>query len=611
MMYKEITIDFDHPDNFYALILGDRSLTKTASNMSKEISDFIASHQFDPKTYVYVLINAVSADEYYGPNNNGDGFPEYYEGKPNLIHDGSDYGYKTFEIHAKLYKHHINKDQQKAYGDVLLSIYNDRMHRVELIVRIDRSKAPMEAGKAENGEIVSTSMGAKVPYDVCSICGNKAKTRNDYCYHLKSMMGKVLPDGRKVYAVNPLPKFFDISMVFVPADSSSRVMRKLAEDKTAKVVKAEKKQAEITKEVPAENVQSTKLDDIIETLIHKRFSNLEKSEIPIPRERIDGMCKFPLKSILSTLALSGIMPKPQEFQRIILIKINKRPLADTLDDQNVVFNQKQYDIDPDLRNNISLSVDHADSNILDMIRDLIPMRSRWQPHLLSRIIDPSKLASEREERTADNLLPIMLAVSGLYSLFKEALPHMAVSALAGLLGKHPVIAGGVAATNIVSAIARPLLEERTYSLGTQSAADLLKLSSAKQCLDGILAKKVDLCKKDVETKTANKIYSFGRDIFKPIGNGENFAECVKRAMLTLPLLSLCGNHVKIASITQRDCPGYLWLASTLAGQKVTGLFKNANEYDPLLSVNADTVDLLYSNGKMMDIVTLVKLSEGF
>jgi hypothetical protein len=68
----------------------------------------------------------------------------------------------------------------------------------------------------------------KVPYDVCSICQHKSKTPKDYCDHARTMMNKILPDGRKVFVYNPQPKFFDISFVFIGADKTAKVMAKLA-----------------------------------------------------------------------------------------------------------------------------------------------------------------------------------------------------------------------------------------------------------------------------------------------------------------------------------------------------------------------------------------------
>jgi hypothetical protein len=183
------------------------------------------------KTYVHIL--ALGAGEYYGPNLNNDFFN--WNG---LSHDHTKtphqyiHGYKTF-LNAHAFAHHVNKDPEKAYGDVLLSVLNHKMKRVELIASIDHAKCIRNGGgkvleRILAGEYPSTSMGCRVPYDVCSICGNKAKTREQYCDHMKLEAGKIYPDGRKVFVYNEFPKFFDISFVFIGADRTSFVLEKVA-----------------------------------------------------------------------------------------------------------------------------------------------------------------------------------------------------------------------------------------------------------------------------------------------------------------------------------------------------------------------------------------------
>lgn len=131
---------------------------------------------------------------------------------------------------ANVFLQHVNKDPAKGIGKPVFSWYNEAMHRVELILRIDKSK-PDAAGtvsKITAGEPIYVSMGCTVAYDVCSICGNKAPTRRDYCDHLRFNMKKILPDGRQVYALNPTPKFFDISIVTKPADPTAHTLDKRA-----------------------------------------------------------------------------------------------------------------------------------------------------------------------------------------------------------------------------------------------------------------------------------------------------------------------------------------------------------------------------------------------
>jgi len=65
----------------------------------------------------------------------------------------------------------------------------------------------------------------RVPYDECSGCGNKARTRDEYCTSATCKYGgcrdnltKVAADGHILHVDNPNPNWFDISNVYRPAD---------------------------------------------------------------------------------------------------------------------------------------------------------------------------------------------------------------------------------------------------------------------------------------------------------------------------------------------------------------------------------------------------------
>lgn len=209
----------------------EAGLEKTAG-IHPEILSYKQQLEPEPgKTYVHIL--ALGAGDYYGANLNNDHFP--WEG---LQHDHTKvahpymHGYKTF-LNAHAFAHHVNKDPEKAYGDVLVSVLNHKMKRVELIVAIDEEKCIKNGGqrtleKIKAGEYPSTSMGCRVPFDVCSICGHKAKYRSEYCDHMRNDAGKIMADGRKVFVYNPYPRFFDISFVFIGADRTSFVLEKVA-----------------------------------------------------------------------------------------------------------------------------------------------------------------------------------------------------------------------------------------------------------------------------------------------------------------------------------------------------------------------------------------------
>ena len=216
-MYKIIDLGHEVPETGEARVnLMESSLVKTASSEIQEFWDAIPQ---DPR-YSYLWVIGVSAREYYGCNNNGDAFNEADLRKT----------HQNFVDNANVFLQHVNKDPAKGIGKPVFSWYNEAMHRVELILRIDKSK-PDAAGtvsKITAGEPIYVSMGCTVAYDVCSICGNKAPTRRDYCDHLRFNMKKILPDGRQVYALNPTPKFFDISIVTKPADPTAHTLDKRA-----------------------------------------------------------------------------------------------------------------------------------------------------------------------------------------------------------------------------------------------------------------------------------------------------------------------------------------------------------------------------------------------
>lgn len=218
------------------------SLDKTASALDSwetgsELRKVLASITPEMrKANAYVLVNALGAGEYFGSNINADHFPWN-----SLAHEGDDYGYKTF-LNAHCYTHHANKDPTRAIGKPIASLLNSRMKRVELVIEINREKARLEGAdgivtRVDNGEFPDVSMGARVPYDRCSICDHKSKTRDDYCEHmrpppeLRGIYGpnRILPDGRRIFVYNDYPRFFDISFVFIGADKTAKVMTKLAQ----------------------------------------------------------------------------------------------------------------------------------------------------------------------------------------------------------------------------------------------------------------------------------------------------------------------------------------------------------------------------------------------
>ena len=243
----------------------------TGKGVDDEVYKFLKSDKFKPdkKNNGYLIMSAMGAEEAWGSNMNCDSFKE-----SELLKS-----YKTFE-NGYAFEEHENKDPKKAVGKILFSWYNKKMRRVELVVEVfDKN----EKGKKFMDKLWQVSMGTKIEYDVCPVCGNKAKVKKDYCVHIKKSLGKIMPDGTKVVMENVGCKFFDISFVRIAADLTGRTLEKIA----SKI----KKVAEIEKEVENNLPESKILDlnDIVKKVYKKEKlpDSMEVIERAIKEGRMD------------------------------------------------------------------------------------------------------------------------------------------------------------------------------------------------------------------------------------------------------------------------------------------------------------------------------------
>lgn len=188
-----------------------------------------------------VHLIAIGATELVGPNRNGDAFSEATCRKY----------HPTFVKFARLYRSHLNRDVRKSYGIVKASAYNEPMRRIELLVALNASPAAAkrngglvadkEMQKLASGQPIGVSMACRVPFDVCSYCGNRARNRQEYCQSpeegghckaggLRKHIGELVEvDGtlHHLHADNPDPTWFDISHVYRPADRIAYVLGEL------------------------------------------------------------------------------------------------------------------------------------------------------------------------------------------------------------------------------------------------------------------------------------------------------------------------------------------------------------------------------------------------
>lgn len=325
-------------DKFYSstessikVITPTEGFIKTAG-VASEITDFLKIMRRNPgRTYLH--INAVGAGEFWGSNRNGDYFPEQ-----TLIDYHKVYEHTTKDVEGKytgnVFKHHVNKNSYEAYGKVLFSYYNPRMHRVELIAEIIDNRAPDIIEEVAQGRLPKVSMGMSTTYDICSLCGNKARTLVEYCDHLTTMMNQVTDKGVKIYAINPQAKFFDISFVTKPAWEAGSVLQKVANvndiTSSAKLGDTILKTSEIKKS-----------SDIVKAGPHK-YTVEDRAVIDglpdLSNETCHNLSKKELVDLVTTMRAKKSFVSPRSFQRIMLMKTAQYDLLDKYEKTGKIFN---------------------------------------------------------------------------------------------------------------------------------------------------------------------------------------------------------------------------------------------------------------------------------
>jgi hypothetical protein len=271
----------------------------------------------------------------------------------------------------------------------------------------------------------------------------------DYCEHLRKMRGKVLPDGRQVGMLNTFPKFFDLSFVFIGADRTAKVMAHLMgnaqkekptsyfyfspedySELTGKEKAASAQEVPITKEGSAfiksalwggdfidKTSELGKESDIVKRVV-SNFSDhmldkLNNSEQEIPSQLLEDSAPAGLDRILSTLTGLGILLKPKEFQRITIICMKKKPLADELDGKNILFRPTE-ESHPMAR----LSSRSFAPQLADIFSKLMPDRSFHAPFLMRRAVKIKVVPKENYESITH---PFLDKISAAYNNYREQL----------------------------------------------------------------------------------------------------------------------------------------------------------------------------------------------
>src|SRR5690606_28240680 len=118
------------------------------------------------------------------------------------------------------------RDKPACMRECLDGTYAYRIKRVEEGYVTDVETYNLEVEEDESYSAAGLlSHNCLVAFDTCMACGNRARTRQEYCDErmckrggVKRNLGKVCDDGFVMGVDNPDPTWFDYSTVFRPAD---------------------------------------------------------------------------------------------------------------------------------------------------------------------------------------------------------------------------------------------------------------------------------------------------------------------------------------------------------------------------------------------------------
>lgn len=393
------------------------------------------------------------------------GFPTFYRAHPYAHHRNKDSSRAFGEVELAAWNPHMKR------VELVTRVDRDKCAAYGGQGTWDKLKA---------GQFPDVSMGTKVPFDTCSICLDWQKyeraqetfdpvrhkhpgqaildyhkgqgairglsiTRADYCQHALKQMNKILPDGRKVFVYNDWPSFFDISFVFIGADKTAKTMFFIFSSSVPH--SAVRPSAEIADQLGVEEPIDGEMktasveDEILKLAFGHKLAKLKKSEInkqvipsqfsgkavplltqceeDLPNETMDRLSAVPPENMLSTLGGMGILLRPREFQRITLLQLGQRALADQLDSAGEVFERSNE------REDMGVKAENYLPALAEMMSPLMSKRSFLAPEIERRVVMTSTDQLAKTARAPSHSKDLLDKIAAAYNGYRQDMMELA------------------------------------------------------------------------------------------------------------------------------------------------------------------------------------------
>ena len=169
---------------------------------------------------------------------------------------------------------------------------------------------------------------------------------------------------------------------------------------------AEKK-ADITKRVDPDETTGK---------VIKELSDREKD---LPKTVLDAMAKQPLEKALTAPSMMGMVLRPREFQRIILVHIGKSDVADDLDKKGVTFSKSDECSKP----TSNLGAPHFDADLMKKLLPFMENRSFFEPVVSRRVLRIAVTAPEDRDESEEKS-PLLSKIAAAYTWYGQQMLGM-------------------------------------------------------------------------------------------------------------------------------------------------------------------------------------------
>ena len=172
---------------------------------------------------------------------------------------------------------------------------------------------------------------------------------------------------------------------------------------------AKKKDAEIVK------------DTVPSQFAGKAVPLLTKNEDDLPNDILDALSVVPPESSLSTLGALGMVLRPREFQRIILVQVGMKPEAERLEREGKVF-PKVEETTP-----IDMGPGLFSAALARLLLPLMAGRSALGPFIERRVLVADKTPPEKKASTSSLSSGLLRKIGAAYNGYRlgimELVPH--------------------------------------------------------------------------------------------------------------------------------------------------------------------------------------------